>query len=165
MDTDLILTRLYATCLQPFGYYKVDVNGRYKDHNGNPIRVDYDYDLVKIEFLEAFKDKYKPTIMFWNNGRVTVILHVVGYGDFCFPVTGKDEHHRERLIYIPGSRNSILGQRLKRVNYAGCRSCYRYMQWQRTLDIKKEYEDETGTQVILQTDSEGARRMGYRPRS
>ena len=97
METDLILTRLYATCLQPFGYYTVGVNGRYKDHDGNPIRVDYDYDLVKIEFLENFKDKYKPTIMLWNNGRVTVILHVVGYGDFCFPVTGKDEHHRERL--------------------------------------------------------------------
>lgn len=101
MDTDIVLMQLFASCPQPFGYYTVGVNGRYKDHDGNYIRVDYDYDLVKIEFLESFKDKYKPTIMLWNNGKVTVILHVVGYGDFCFPVTGKDEHYRERLSLYP----------------------------------------------------------------
>lgn len=86
--------------------------------------MDYDYDLVKIEFLEAFKEKYKPTIMLWNNGRVTVILHVVGYCDFCFPVTGKDEHHRERLNLYPWFSEfdffmTSIGQRLKRVNWAG----------------------------------------------
>lgn len=101
MDTDYVLKRLYDTCSQFFGYCTVGVNGRYIDHNGNYIRVDYDYDLVKIEFLESFKDKYKPTIMLWNKGNVTVMLHVVGYGDFCFPVTGKNEHLRERLGLYP----------------------------------------------------------------
>ena len=101
MDTNHVLKALYATFPQPFGYYTVGVNGRYIDHDGNPIRVNYDYDLVKVEFLESLRDKYKPTIMLWNNGRVTVMIHVVGYGDFCFPVTGKDEHHRERLGLYP----------------------------------------------------------------
>ena len=101
MNTDSLIMHLYVTCPQPFGYYKVGVNGRYKDHEGNPIRVDYDYDLVKIEFLETFKEKYKTTILLWNNGRVTVMLHVLGFGDFCFPVTGRDEHHRERLVLYP----------------------------------------------------------------
>ena len=101
MNTDLVLKHLYTTCPQPFGYCTVGVNGRYEDFDGNPVRVDYDYDLVKIEFTGDFKKKYKLTIMLWNSGRVTVMIHVVDYGDFCFPVTGKDEHHRKRLNLCP----------------------------------------------------------------
>ena len=101
MDTNNVLKHLYATVQQPFVSYTVGVNGRYKDRDGNFILEDYDYDLVKIEFLDFFKNKYKPIIIFWNDGEVSVILHVVGYGYFCFPVTRNDEHNRERLGLCP----------------------------------------------------------------
>ena len=97
MDTDLVIKNLYDTSLEPFVYYTVGVNGQYRDYDGHVIRESYDYDLVKIEFMKSLKEKYKPTIMLWNNNRITVLLNIVNYGDLFFSITGHDEYHREWL--------------------------------------------------------------------
>ena len=101
MDTNLVIKQLFDTYLEPFGHCTVSVNGRFLDQDGNIIHVDSNYELVIIEFMESFKNKYKPTIKLSNDNRVTVNINVVNYGNFCFPITGYDEHHRESLILCP----------------------------------------------------------------
>lgn len=97
MNTESVLERLSVNPPEHFCYCTVEANDVYKDINGKPLRVDYDCDILKIEFVKDSQGKYKPTIMLWSNGGVSVLIHVVGYGDFCFPVTGKNEHYEERL--------------------------------------------------------------------
>ena len=101
MDITFIIKQLYDTAPEPFMYCTGVINRRYFDLDGNITRDDSICNLVIIEFLKSFKDKYKPIIQLSNDKRVTVNINVVNYGYFCFPITGYDEHHRESLAICP----------------------------------------------------------------
>lgn len=95
MKWNELLLKMNESAPDTFSFYHLAVNPRYRYNSlGEAIEVSSDYDVLDYTFLGVLSG-YEVKVCV-EEGRVTATVHYQNH-EISFPVTGKDEHLKERL--------------------------------------------------------------------
>lgn len=105
MKWNELLLKMNESAPDTFSFYHLAVNPRYRNNSfGETVEVSSDYDVLDYTFLGVLSG-YEVKVCVEEEGKVTASV-CYRNNEISFPVTGKDEHFKERLS-LQGSPDDI----------------------------------------------------------